>query len=153
MVPSASSLTPTSGGGSGAGGGSSSSSSGTHQSPVLLIAALLAVVAGVMYALLRQHPAGGGAGGVGYEPANTTSGGSSSAGWWEWLGSAGGFGARHAGAGFELTDLQGRNRELQQGGRTHRGDGLDEFFVGGGRRGKGAESGPGYASLLAGQEQ
>lgn len=114
------------------------------------MAALLAVVGGVLFALLRHQAAGGAAGAVGYTPANSAAG---SEGWWGWLVGGGGLGTRHPGGGFELTDLQGGNREAARH-RRGGGDGLDdEFFVGDGRRGKDVASGPGYASLLEGQEQ
>eukprot|EP00903_Cladosiphon_okamuranus_P013133 g12248.t1 len=154
LVSSTSSLIPTSGGDS----SSSSSSPGMHQSLMLLIAALLAVVGGVLFALVRQKPpGGGGAGGSSsYAPANATIGGG---GWWRWLIGAGGLGTRHRGRGVELTDLQAggrsQNNRPQGGGYRHGGGGGldDEFFVGDGRGGRDAESGPGYASLLEGQDQ
>lgn len=127
-----------------------------------MAAALLAVAAGVALALYRQG--GGGGNGNGYAPANGSNSRSSSGdGGWGWLvGGWGGRAARPGGAGFELTDLQRQDRKQrrQQRGGSNRdvggdGDDLAEFLVGhrNGGRGGGVESGPGYASLLSGQDQ
>ncbi|CAM9344963.1 unnamed protein product [Scytosiphon promiscuus] len=168
LVSSMSALSGSSSSGGGGGGGGGRSSSGSHgggsdtlRSPVLLMAAVLAAVGGILFALNRMG--GGNDGGGRYTPADTSgSAESAGGGAWGWLvgGSGGGGGGSErqasAGAGFELTDLQRRGGGSQGGGggvalSSH---GLGDFLVGDrGRTADAAEAGPGYTSLLAGQEQ
>lgn len=87
-----------------------------------------------------------------FQKYNPNSNDNAGRGWrWGSSGGGGGGGARgkKLGGGFELTDI-GRDQE-----QMHHSDELeigDDFVVGGGRRGD-REAGPGYASLLSGQQE